>query len=728
MEKRIFKIRTKVFSKDQRKSIDAVYDVFDEYKVQGETNAEYMCDMVSNVMGDIVESFISFKGTPVPKELDAMEKALKIMQYSYSIGYSLVSDIIYDKAVTKFSQYRAVPIVEIIPKVIDQGRLLKDKDHNYDNLKGSLKKATTIYNNDEGDESLETFITKCLSVVEPGEPLKLSHTYKFDGVSGVGTFTDTGLVESLITRGEDGKGGDITHLMRAKQSHYILYAATIKPDGEKVGVQFEICMTHVNKKKYEKMKGKTYANCRSAVVSIVTASEGAKYAQFLSFVPLRISNGRDHAWMERVFGSDIENDELSTVYINRPVSEILANEECFIENIYQNREKGTLPCDIDGVVIECTNEEVIEKLGRTHNINNFMIAYKFKADSAITKVTDMTYSVGRTGLIIPMVHYNQVVFAGTKHVKSTLSSNKRFKEMALREGSLVNITYNHEVMPYVNTHICDENSSNMNDLYEMPTHCDCGTTLQEVGANLYCLNTNCVHKMMPAFEHFYKKLGVRDLSIKTIEKLYSEGILLTYYDLLSINMSKVALLDGFKEKKIKNIKKELDKVRNSRIPTSKIIAALGIEGERKSKAILSHITLKSIMQAPSQLINMDIPQIKDKTKLPFIDKISSMIEIINYYLDILDVYDDMVAPAKETASGIGAGIEVAFTGFRSADLSAILIQNGYTVVDKCKKTTGLLIVKDAGSESSSVKKAEKWGIDIKTYDEILGQLVNKVKK
>ena len=637
-------------------------------------------NMETIAISQILEDFADDISEPTDATLKIFKKILVICKELCSNEMTLLSDIIYDPMLTKYKLYRPEPIVENLKL----SRRSVDIDHQYPELKGTLDKANIIYNKDKLvalDKSLEKFFEKIFEA-NLGEKIKFIVTLKFDGVAIVATVVN-GKIVLALSRGEDDKGADLTHLFR--HIEFDIPANTS-------GVKFECIMTKNNFKRYCEDKGKKYANLRSSVVSVVTRTKDTKFAKYLSLAPIQCTDLKigDYDGLNDRYAGGVKN--LPWVFNATSVLEATNKISDLIYLIKEYRHEYDFA--IDGVVIDCVNTRVRNTLGRKNNINQYQIAYKFEAAEVFTKALSVTTSTGRTGLVVPMIHYEKIYFDGTGHDKSTLSSYKRFVNMQIRYHDTLRVTYNNEVMPYVHKPDGKENSTNTNDLIPFPDKCQsCKSVLVLNGANYYCMNTECPSKMVSSYEHFYKKLGIRNISDSTVTSMIDIGAINTFDSLLNIDYKVLITCEGFGEVKIEDYSTQISKLCKTEIDEAKLVSALGISGESDARKILACIDIKSLFTDYDKLYSLEIPSIGDKKKSSFITNLENMKVYVLHYIGILNVCPVKVSNSK---------MQVCFTGFRDADLKEMLALLDIEVID-FKKSISYLVVKDINDTKSKGK-------------------------
>ena len=647
---------------------------------------------------ELLKRFIDIK-EPSSIDLNIMEEMIEILKILYSNGKEIPDDELYDYALNKYKKYRPEPILEML--VVD--RRVHNTQHEYPELKGTLEKCNQLFAVDctrELDSDVESFI-KRLIMNANGEVVRLRLSKKYDGSSIVMSVDKNGKCTSFITRGEDSKGIDLSHLFKKLK---------FKADVPR-GVQFELIMTKKHYKEYCNEIGKQFANLRAAVTSIITSSKAAKYAKYLTPVPLNMSDDYSDissAKMNKLYSSGVKYDYIIIEGVG--VNDLMKQIAEYVNQLSLHREE--LDYAIDGVVIDCLNPSIRKALGRKNDKNRFQVAYKFPPLRAITKITGFDITVGRTGQITPIIYYEWVNFNGTNHNHSSISSYDRFLKMDLHIGEEILLTYNGDVMPYPSKY----NGEKGTDKIEFPTHCHCGSKLTLIGANYFCENPLCGFKLIPAYAFFYEQLGVRDFKESRIEKLLDAGVIHNYYDLLRPDYKAMYDIPSFGDKLISSFKKQVSMIQN--VNEAKLVKALGIIGETYAKEILSIITLDEIYEDPNKLLEIEIHGIGKKIKDKFIKNLilyKHIIEKIKTQITIvpLDVKDNKV--------------QICFTGFRNKSLKELLEAVGFEVLNSFKKSCSYVLVPERGHISKTTEKADKNNIPVLSLEEFKDTVLADMK-
>ena len=188
-----------------------------------------------------------------------------------------------------------------------------------------------------------------------------------------------------------------------------------------------------------------------------------------------------------------------------------------------------LPYDIDGIVIKVNEIELHDIIGETVKYPKWAIAYKFPPEEVKTKLIDIIYQVGRTGVITPVACFKPVFVQGSLISKATLHNEDYIKEKDIYINDIVIIHKAGDVIPEVVKPIYEERGIDAKP-FEMIKECPCCKTKLiriEGEADWYCPNEACSDKLINKLIHFASKpaYNIDSLGDKLCEQLYNEGLL-----------------------------------------------------------------------------------------------------------------------------------------------------------------------------------------------------------
>lgn len=603
-------------------------------------------------------------------------------------------------------------------------------EHNHPTLVGTLDKAKFVTNqdainagvfNDSNVKVLERdFFQDHINkgIISPNDIIGIVCELKYDGIS---VEADCGLtVSSARTRGDTGIGvaSDITPILK----DYIFKNASCMIGEDEVGVKFEAIMTKTNLNRFNERRGRSYVNCRSAIVGLFGSSDAYKYKDLITLVPLALDreqfkypiNNRleEIEFLNKVFVSN--GEPLRYCYFEGTVSDVLYLIKVFWDEAKIARDY--LNFMYDGIVVSYVDESIREKLGRKNYINKYSMAVKFDPLQKQTIFRGYTYEVGQHGNITPMIHYDPVEFLGTIHTKSTGSSLKRFQELGLKYGDYISVTYVNDVMPYVSTVECKHNRDNPNPLIEIIKHCPiCGSELviSDSGKTLLCPNMECPGRSSQRMVNMFAKLNIKGFADASFSILSEFDHLYKLFNInsdntISINkdfyINKLGIADG---EAFSNV---LTSIVTDNWKDYIIMGALGFASiaHKKWQSILKYIRLydlnmmyKNSNDTYTFIANMNsnIPGIGDVTSRTIAEEwkfFEKDIEFILRYVHLIDSFG---------SEGNSKG-EIRFTGFRNLQLAEQLITAGYDAGDSSvTKKTDILLIPFEGFSSGKVNKA-----------------------
>lgn len=637
------------------------------------------------------------------KKLDSALYARDIQsQYShkYNIGYPMVRDI-NDELISK--------------------RMINTK-HKYPELVGTLDKCKFVLNHDAqladayNNPSVKIFerdfIANCLgsSIIHPNEVFEMVGELKYDGISIEAEVLGDQII-SAYSRGDTGENiaTDLTPILK----YYRFYNAVNVPKDAPFGIKFEAVITKRNLELMAKYRGKEYKNGRNAIIGLFGSSDAFKYVDFITLIPLSTSLN-----MNRV-------DEL--IFLNTYYSTTEYNRYCvfrgnYVDILYQVKQftesaevvRPILPYMIDGVVISFIDPYKIQSLGRVNSVNKYQMAIKFNPSEVRSIFTGYSYSMGKSGEIIPMVHFNPVEFIGTIHTKQTIHSLQRFRELALIKGQEIDITYVNDVLTYVTKPDTEHNRKiareyNPEPFIEYCPYCGSKIEISDTGKTARCGNVNCHERRIMRMVDMVDRLGFKDIAEETIRQLDLTSFvqLMNPYEMLNLSSLGDITLEKFMH--------YILTLKNTPIEDYKIMAALSFEGmaEEKWKKVLNNYDIKLLLSlAPEQLLS-NLTQISGIGQLT----VKAIIEgFINYYDEISCALNNLKIIDSKS---IKQRPKVALTGTRDPFIIDIINECGYDCSDKygVTKDIAFLITDSHGSTSGKMTKAKKYNKPIYTFEE-----------
>ena len=449
-------------------------------------------------------------------------------------------------------------------------------------------------------EELQEWMDKTFR--ESDSQVSVSCELKYDGTAISLTYEDDRLVRA-VTRGDGSRGDDVTENVRTIGSVPLTLQ---QPSGLKTfEVRGEIFMTYptfdrLNAER-EAAGEQLFANPRNAAAGTLKLQQSRIVAERnLQFTAYQVE-GRDLPFASHSQSMDALRRYGFPVSTAARICESADEVKQFIE--YWDAERANIPEPIDGVVIKVDSYAVRRALGRTSKAPKWAVAYKFKAEQALTRLNEVTYQVGRTGAITPVANLDPVHLAGTTVKRATLHNADQIEALDLRIGDMVYVEKGGEIIPKVTAVELSQRPADSQPLQYI-THCpECGTELvrYEGEAKHYCPNqSHCRPQIVGRIEHFIRRkaMNIETLGSETVELLFDNGLINNIADLYDLRADQLAVLPRLGEKSAANI---IQSIRlSAEVPFHRVLFALGIRfvGETTAKYLAEHFrSLDAIIAA-----------------------------------------------------------------------------------------------------------------------------------
>lgn len=480
-------------------------------------------------------------------------------------------------------------------------------------------------------EEIADFVSRTEKALPEESELEWVCELKYDGVA-VSLLYENGRFVRALTRGNGLVGDDVSDNIRTIKSIPLeLYEEGIP---ERFEIRGEVIYPHksfeeFNKKRIENGE-EPFANPRNAAsgsLKLLNPKEVAerKLDCFLYYI---MEQGKseakthyDRLQLAKTWGFNVPK----YIAIAKNIDEIMS----FID--LWDKERNDLPFDIDGVVIKLNNIKLWERLGATAKTPRWATAFKFKAEQAQSKLLNIEYQVGRTGVVTPVAVFEPVWLGGTWVKRASVHNAEQMQKLDLCEGDTVLIEKGGEIIPKIvgkiNLESVATNQRNNSLILEKKKiiqfieNCPvCNTKLvrQEGEAAHYCPNYNhCPPQLLGRLQHFVSKkaMNIEWLGGERIKTIWEKGLISDFasiYDLTQSDLVGIVTGDGenkssIREKGAENIIKAIEESKNT--PFERVLYALGIRfvGEVTAKKLAKYYkTIDALINADfEQLVSLD---------------------------------------------------------------------------------------------------------------------------
>ena len=542
-----------------------------------------------------------------PKDrIDQLRALLNEQNYRYYVlNDPLMSDFEYDKLMRELQDLEQANPQYADPNSPTQ-RVGSDRANQFASVthRFPMQSLSNTYSREEVTD-FDTRIRKEVGEVEYVCELK------FDGTS-ISLLYEHGRLVRAATRGDGTVGDDVTENVRTIRSIPLQLRGGGYPD--LFEIRGEILMPY---KSFERLNrerediGETpFANPRNAAAgslkqqsSAVTASRDLDaYLYMLAGDEMPYATHYESLLAARQWGFKV-SDQMK---LCRNLDEVMD----FIR--YWDKARESLPFATDGVVIKVNSYAMQKQLGSTAKAPRWAVAYKFKAEQALTRLLSVDFQVGRTGAITPVANLEPVQLAGTVVKRASLHNAEQIALLDIRLGDMVYVEKGGEIIPKITEVELSERPAESQP-FEFITRCpECGTELvkYEGESRHYCPNSSsCPPQIVGRIVHFIsrKAMNIEGLGDETVQLLYDNGLVHDISDLYTLKRADLVRLPRLGEKSADNILRNIEA--SKQVPFARVLFAIGIRfiGETTAKILARQFkNIDALIHAdPEQLIEAE---------------------------------------------------------------------------------------------------------------------------
>jgi len=547
---------------------------------------------------------------------------------------------------------------------------------------------------------------------------------KLDGLS-ISLIYENGMLVQAVTRGDGQVGEDVTENIRE--------IPTI-PKKLKENVTLEVrgeiilpisSFNRINQEREDEGED-VFANPRNAASGTIRQLDKTIVAERgLDCYLYYLVNAENYGIKTHLESIEyIEKLGFKTTKIFEKYTDFKKLEEA-IDKWHDDRKK--LDYETDGLVIKVNNFSLYEILGYTTKSPRWAIAYKFPAEQVKTKLMDVTFQVGRTGVITPVAELEAVNLSGSVVKRASLHNFDEIRRKDIKIGDNVIVEKAAEIIPQVVNVVFDDRTGEEIKIQE-PANCPvCNSELahEEGLVALKCHNPLCPEKVKRQIAYFVSRdaMNISGLGDKIVEKFIELGKIKTIVDIYSLKEYRGELenLEKMGQKSVDNLINNIEASKNRDF--SKVLYALGIPFVGKFNANLLTKNFKNIENLKNQSIEnlLSVKGIGDKVAIAvntFLNNENNW-KIITNLQNVGLQFAINESDLKEIADNPIKGKNFLATGklqkYKRNDIKDIILSKGGNYLSAVSKNLDFLI---AGEKAGSkLEKAEKLGVRVLTEEE-----------
>ncbi len=667
---------------------------------------------------------MNYGETDIKKRVEELTKILNDANYNYYVkDEPTITDQEYDKYMREledieleYPKYASKnsPTKRVGGEVIEKFlKVVRDKP---------MLSISDVFSEDE----VRDFIKKVEDEVTPEYVCE----QKIDGL-GVSLIYEAGKLVRGVTRGDGLVGEDITHNVRTIKSIPLELTKPINIEVRGEIFMHKSTLEKLNKKREEEGKPKLQ-NVRNAAAGSIRQLDSKVAAEreldnFVYYLPNPSDFGIKTHLEALQFMGDLGFKINPHNKLVKNIDEIIA----YIEK--EGNTRKSLSYEIDGIVIKVNDVSLQEKLGNTAKYPRWAVAYKFPAEEALTKLTDIIFTVGRTGRITPNAVLEPVIVMGSTIRRATLHNEDYVNMKGLKIGDIVSIRKAGDVIPEVVEPKLERRNGSEKE-FRMISECPmCHEKIVKKDGNVdyYCVNPNCPRRNIESIIHYVSRdaLNIEGLGDEIVEELYNLGFVKNITDLYNLSDKKKQIMefDGYGEKSLNKIIDNIEASKSSSL--ERLLFGLGIKeiGSKTAKILASNFgTMDSLMSASME----ELESIRDighvtalsvyeylRANKELIEKLKSLGINMNYLGKNMGL-NDFISGKKFVITGT-------IEGYGRKEIKEIIESYNGSVSESVSKNTDIVIV--GSNPGSKYQDALKLNIMIWDNDKTIEVLNNLPK-
>lgn len=667
---------------------------------------------------------MNYGETDIKKRVEELTKILNDANYNYYVkDEPTITDQEYDKYMREledieleYPKYASKnsPTKRVGGEVIEKFlKVVRDKP---------MLSISDVFSEDE----VRDFIKKVEDEVTPEYVCE----QKIDGL-GVSLIYEAGKLVRGVTRGDGLVGEDITHNVRTIKSIPLQLTKPINIEVRGEIFMHKSTLEKLNKKREEEGKPKLQ-NVRNAAAGSIRQLDSKVAAEreldnFVYYLPNPSDFGIKTHLEALQFMGDLGFKINPHNKLVKNIDEIIA----YIEK--EGNTRKSLSYEIDGIVIKVNDVSLQEKLGNTAKYPRWAVAYKFPAEEVLTKLTDIIFTVGRTGRITPNAVLEPVIVMGSTIRRATLHNEDYVNMKGLKIGDIVSIRKAGDVIPEVVEPKLERRNGSERE-FRMISECPmCHEKIVKKDGNVdyYCVNPNCPRRNIESIIHYVSRdaLNIEGLGDEIVEELYNLGFVKNIIDLYNLSDKKKQIMefDGYGEKSLNKIIDNIEASKSSSL--ERLLFGLGIKeiGSKTAKILASNFgSMDNLMSASME----ELESIRDighvtalsvyeylRANKELIEKLKSLGINMNYLGKNMGL-NDFISGKKFVITGT-------IEGYGRKEIKEIIESYNGNVSESVSKNTDIVIV--GSNPGSKYQDALKLNIMIWDNDKTIEVLNNLPK-
>jgi DNA ligase (NAD+) len=551
-----------------------------------------------------------------------------------------------------------------------------------------------------------------------GEQVAYVVELKIDGVA-VSLVYEGGRLSVGATRGDGERGDDVTHNLKT------IFELPLKVRAKKTPDDFEVRgevymnredLVRINRERQAK-ELEPFANPRNSAAGALKLLDPRLcaerhlrlFAYSLEGVDAVVRTHRDALEKLKEMGFPVNPHIAHFDNIDKVIEYCLS---------WADR-RSALAYDTDGLVIKVDDFDQRRRLGSTSKCPRWMVAYKFAAEQALTRLVKIEVQIGKTGTLTPVAHLEPVWLAGTTVSRASLHNADEMARKDIRVGDMVVVEKAGEIIPYV---VRSEPGARTGaeKPFVFPSRCPvCGSPVvrDEGGVYFRCIGPACPAQLKERLRFYAHRnsMDIEGLGTAIIDQLVDSGLVRSIPDVYSLTLDQLVNLERMGKKSAQNLVDGIEASKERGL--SRVLTGLGIRhvGEHAAELLADEFhSMDQLLEASEDRLSRiaGIGPVLAKTIYQFFSSTPGRKIVEDLRAHGLKLTQDPKAPRPGQTDLTGKTFVVTGTlpHYSREEIEGLIKQFGGKATGSVSKKTSYVV---AGEKAGSkLEKARELGVPV----------------
>ncbi|MER5355727.1 NAD-dependent DNA ligase LigA [Kitasatospora sp. NPDC002551] len=624
---------------------------------------------------------------------DAVAAAVQAAAAYYTDGATPLGDDEYDALVRSIAAWEEAHPDEVLPDSptgkVAGGAVQGDVPHSVPML--SLDNVFSVEELESWAAGLERRLDREVNAwcVEP----------KLDGLAVAARYR-AGRLQQLITRGDGQAGEDISHAADA-----VLGLPAVLTEPIDVELRGEVLLTREQFENANEVRtahgAAPFANPRNGAAGTLRAKDRPYRIEltFFGYGAVGLDDDLTHsALLER----------LAALGANTAATTAAAPKRCSTLGEAQQRIdeiaalRSELPFGIDGVVVKADSAADQREAGSGSRAPRWAVARKLAAEHKVSRLLDVEWNVGRTGIIAPRAVLEPVVIDGVTVTYATLHNPADIERRDLMIGDAVYVLRAGDVIPRVEAPLVEERTGAEKPI-AFPEVCPrCGDAIDRAQQRWRCVRgRGCQAVASVVYAAGRDQLDIEGLGGTRAVQLVEAGLVADIGDLFTLTREQLLGLERMGETSTDNLLAAIEVARTQ--PLNRVFCALGIRGTGRtmSRRIAAHFGSMTAIRAADAETLAAVDGIGTEKARVLVAELAELAPLLDRLAEL------GLGTAETPPAAVGAGADAETDGDAGPLAGEAVVVTGSmtgALAELSRTEMNELIERAGGKASSSVSK------------------------